>query len=111
MEQSGRGAGMSLLSSLLDHMPPVVINVESPEVDSRPRPRLVLPTRVERPAQCITGPHANAATATPEWRQARDQYLNHIMVCRSCYAPTARNCQDGAELRADYENTPMEAHF
>lgn len=93
---------MSLLSALLDHMPPAV--TDSPKVDSRPR--LALATRVERPAQFITGPHAN--TATPEWRQARDQYLNHIMVCRSCYAPTGRHCLAGADLRAAYDSTPME---
>ncbi|MBK5415605.1 hypothetical protein [Pseudomonas sp. TH31] len=100
---------MSLLSGLLDHMPPVVIGTESPKVDSQSRPRFVLATRVERPAQFITAPHANAATATPEWRQARDQYLSHIMVCSSCYAPTGRHCTAGAHLRASYDNTPLEA--
>ncbi|WP_149087666.1 hypothetical protein [Pseudomonas prosekii] len=101
---------MSLLSPLLDHMPPAVTGTDSPKVDSRPRPRLVLAARVERPAQFMTGPHANAATATREWRQARDQYLNHIMVCRSCYAPNGRHCTAGADLRASYDATPMEAH-
>ncbi|PMU11854.1 MULTISPECIES: hypothetical protein [unclassified Pseudomonas] len=101
---------MSLLSRLLDHMPPAIPGTDTPKVDGRARPRLVLATRVERPAQFITGPHANAATATPEWRQARDQYLNHIMVCRSCYAPTGRHCTAGAHLRASYDKTPMEAH-
>jgi hypothetical protein len=101
---------MSLLSGLLDHMQPAIPSTDSPKVDSRPRPRLVLATRVERPRQFITGPHASAATATPEWRQARDQYLNHIMVCRSCYAPTGRHCTAGSNLRAIYDNTPMEAH-
>lgn len=101
---------MSLLSGLLDHMPPAATGTDSPKVDSRPRPSLVPATRVERPAQFITGPHANAATATPEWRQARDQYLSHIMVCRSCYAPTGRHCIAGADLCATYEATPMEAH-
>ena len=103
---------MSLLSGLLDHMPPAIAGADSTNLRSRlePRPRLVLATRVERPAQFITGPHANAATAIPEWRQARDQYLNHIMICRSCYAPKGRHCTAGAHLRASYDNTPMEAH-
>jgi hypothetical protein len=111
-KQSARGGVMSLLSSLLDHMPPAIAGADSAKVWSRPqpRPRLVLANRIERPAQFVTGPHANAATATPEWRQARDQYLNHIMVCRSCYAPTGRHCSAGADLRASYDNTPMEAH-
>ena len=101
---------MSLLSPLLDHMPPAVTGTDSPKVDSRPRPRLVLANPVERTLQFITSPHASAATATLEWRHARDQYLNHIMVCRSCYAPTGRHCTAGAHLRASYDNTPMEAH-
>ena len=100
---------MSLLSRLLDHMPPAISGTDTPTANSRPRPRLVLATRVERPAQFITGPHANAATATPEWRQARDQYLNHIMVCSSCYAPTGRHCTVGSQLRASYDSKPMEA--
>ncbi|WP_339425176.1 hypothetical protein [Pseudomonas proteolytica] len=101
---------MSLLSGLLDHMPPAITGVDSPKVDNRPRPRLMLANPVERTPRFITSPHANAATATPEWRQARDQYLNHIMVCRSCYAPTGRYCKAGAHLRTSYDATPMEAH-
>lgn len=98
---------MSLLSGLLDHMPPTIAGADKPKPATRTpeRPRLVL---VERLAPANT--HTNAATATPEWRQARDQYLNHIMVCRSCYAPTGRHCAAGAHLRASYDATPMEAH-
>ena len=57
-----------------------------------------------RPAHTL--PHASAATATPKWRHARDNYINHLMTCRSCYAPTARYCRLGAELRATYDETP-----
>ena len=103
---------MSLLSGLLDHMPPAIAGADSTNLRSRlePRPRLMLASLVERAHQFSTSPHASAATATPEWRQARDQYLNHIMVCRSCYAPTGRHCAAGAQLRASYDATPMEAH-
>lgn len=101
---------MSLLSGLLDHMPPAIASTDTPKMDSRPRPCLVLASPVERTPRLITSPHANAASATPEWRQGRDQYLNHIMVCRSCYAPTGRHCMAGAHLRGNYDNTPMEAH-
>ncbi|MCU0089961.1 hypothetical protein N8H72_08325 [Pseudomonas koreensis] len=101
---------MSLLSALLDHLPPAATSTDSPKMDSRPCPRLVVANRIDRPAQLITSPHANAATATPEWRHARDLYLNHIMVCPACYAPTGRYCMAGSHLRDDYENTPMEAH-
>ncbi|MDO3688686.1 hypothetical protein FRT60_13595 [Pseudomonas haemolytica] len=103
---------MSLLSGLLDHMPPSTAGVASPVSGSRPelRPSQMLASSAERAQRLTTSAHASAATATPEWRQARDQYLNHIMVCRSCYAPTGRHCTAGASLRANYDNTPMEAH-
>ena len=103
---------MSLLSGLLDHMPPAIAGTDSTNLRRRPEPRplLALTTPVERAHQFSTSPHASAATAIPEWRQARDQYLNHIMVCRCCYAPTGRHCTAGAHLRASYDTTPMEAH-
>ncbi|WP_422776853.1 hypothetical protein ACOXXE_01660 [Pseudomonas mediterranea] len=102
---------MSLLSTLLDHMPPTIAGTNKPDLTSRvPEPKcLVLANRIERPALLYSSPHASAATATPEWHRARDQYLNHIMVCRSCYAPAGRHCTAGAHLRASYDNTPMEA--
>lgn len=97
---------MSLLSGLLDHMP-TIAGSYSPKVASRTdRPRLVL---VESPALLPASTYTNATNATPEWRHARDQYLNHVMTCRSCYAPTARYCLAGADLRAAYDSTPMEA--
>ncbi|MCD9117648.1 hypothetical protein [Pseudomonas bijieensis] len=102
---------MSLLSGLLDHMPPSITSAAT-EKPRRPppRPSLALVTQAEHRPQFVTSPHASAATATPEWRLARDAYLNHIMACRSCYAPTARYCGAGAELRAEYDRAPMEAH-
>ncbi len=94
---------MSLLSGLLDHMPPP----HAPEPPGRPAPALSLVRNIEyAPA---TSPNMSAASASPEWRHARDQYLNHIMVCRACYAPTSRYCLAGADLRASYERTPMES--
>lgn len=47
-----------------------------------------------------------AATATPEWREVRDQYHNHVFACPGCYPPTGRHCQTGADLRAIYNATP-----
>lgn len=102
---------MSLLSALLDHMPPTIVGNESPKMASRPtRLHLVLADRAQTPNLRMSPPHASAATATPQWRNARDHYLNHIMICRSCYAPTRRHCAAGADLRAAYVTTPMEAH-
>ncbi len=50
-----------------------------------------------------------AATATPEWIAARDQYVGHLMACRACYAPNGHYCAVGAELRQQYEQTPWSA--
>lgn len=99
---------MSLLSDLLNHMPPDVAGAGKPLMAKRvpDRPRLVL---VE-PARLPSGPYANAANATAEWRQARDRYISHVMTCRGCYAPAGRHCLIGTELRATYDKTPMEAH-
>lgn len=99
---------MSLLSDLLDHMPPTIAGADKPKPATRTpeHPRLVL---VERSAQLAASTYTNAANATPEWRHARDQYLNHVMACQSCYAPTARHCLAGADLRATYDRTPMES--
>lgn len=99
---------MSLLSELLNHMPANVAGAGTPPLAKHApgRPRLVL---VE-PVQLPSGPYANAANATPEWRQARDQYISHVMTCRCCYAPAGRHCLIGTELRGTYDNTPMEAY-
>lgn len=52
--------------------------------------------------------HLTAATASPAWRQARDQYHGHLFGCRACYAPTGRHCTTGSDLRQQYDSTPME---
>lgn len=49
-----------------------------------------------------------AATASPEWIAARDQYVNHLMGCKACYAPKSRYCSPGIELRQRYNATAME---
>ena len=99
---------MSLLSGLLDHMPPTIAGAAKPTMANRTadRPRLVL---VERLAQLPAGTYTNAAMATHEWRHARDHYLSHVMACPACYAPTGRHCIAGGDLRAAYDSTPMEA--
>ena len=102
---------MSLLSALLDHMQPTIASNDSPKIVSRPpRPHMVRADRAKSPSVHMSPPHASAATATPQWRDARDRYLNHIMVCRSCYAPTGRHCAAGADSRAACDTISMEAH-
>ncbi|WP_313210476.1 hypothetical protein [Stutzerimonas nitrititolerans] len=66
------------------------------------------PAPTKQPTAYPTRHILTAATASPEWRHARDQYINHLMTCRACYAPTSRYCQTGDELRAIYDSTPME---
>ena len=112
MAQFDGGDAMSLLSSLLDHMPPAIAGADKQAMASRApdRPRPVLVSRVERPVQLPAAMYTNAAMATPEWRHTRDQYINHLMACRSCCAPTGRHCAAGADLRATYDRTPMESH-
>ncbi|MVV47534.1 hypothetical protein EJA72_04605 [Pseudomonas sp. PB120] len=51
--------------------------------------------------------HNTAATASPEWRQARDLYIDHLMICRSCFALTGHYCSTGAALRAQYSATAV----
>ncbi|WP_282410549.1 hypothetical protein [Pseudomonas sp. PS02303] len=99
---------MSLLSDLLDHIPPTIAGADKPTMSNRApnRPRLVL---VERPAPTLAKTYTNAANATPEWRHARDQYISHLMACRACCAPTDRYCLAGADLRATYDRIPMES--
>lgn len=66
------------------------------------------PAPTKQPTAYPTRHILTAATASPEWRHARDQYINHLMTCRACHAPTGRYCQTGDELRAIYDSTPME---
>ena len=49
----------------------------------------------------------NCTQGSSEWLQARDQHINHIMACLSCYAPAGRHCATGANLRQKYDQTPM----
>lgn len=80
--------------------------------DAPPAPAAPASTPTPAPAAEATSERQHfirtAATATPEWRAARDQYLSHVITCCACHAPTSRYCPTGAELRATYDNTPME---
>jgi hypothetical protein len=62
------------------------------------------PEQENNRARCVL----TAVTATPEWCRAYNLYLNHLMLCRACHAPTNRYCVTGAELRQRYGQTPME---
>lgn len=70
------------------------------------------PTPAPAPQSALDGEQRGfiltAATATPEWRQRRDRYINHLMACRACYAPAGRYCANGVTLRDQYDNAPME---
>lgn len=101
---------MSLLSGLLDGLPrPVTASRPNPANSQADRPLLTL---IERGSRQITPArtYTHAAKATSEWRRARDRYISHVMACRNCSMPTGRHCPAGAELRANYDQTPMEIH-
>ncbi len=36
------------------------------------------------------------------WKPAHDALINHLMACSACYAPRARYCTEGADLRRAY---------
>ncbi len=90
-----------------DPQPPA----EAPPAPAAPAPLPTPAPAAERPPAAPGEPQRfarSAATASPAWRVARDQYLNHAMTCRACHPPTGRYCPAGAELRAVYNDTPME---
>jgi hypothetical protein len=74
---------------------PSVYASQSPTVDER---------RDGEPQHLIL----TAATASPEWAAARNQWHNHLAACKACYAPKSRYCLTGAELRQRYNSTAME---
>lgn len=95
----------------------VAAPVQAPEARQKPAAvvsatRQRVPTPAPAPAaEAASEPQRigwTAATASPAWLAARDAYLSHAMTCRACHAPISRHCPAGAELRATYENTPME---
>ncbi|MBV2133353.1 hypothetical protein KRX52_11165 [Pseudomonas sp. MAP12] len=51
-----------------------------------------------------------AATASPYWIAARDEYISHLMICHDCYAPRKHYCSLGNDLRQSYDHTPMEVN-
>ncbi len=115
---------MSLLSGLFTEREkapaPRFVVIENvarmPECEKRPTVAETPHTRPPAPIhipQSVNDPDQpqhyiqTAVTASPEWRQARDQYIHHLMECRACYAPASRYCIAGAELRQRYDHTPM----
>lgn len=75
----------------------------------KPEPQQVNTVNTPTREQTSKQPHIlTAATASPEWLLARDQYMGHLMTCPACYAPTGRYCATGADLRQQYQFTPME---
>jgi hypothetical protein len=70
----------------MDHLP--AVDTPEAELIADDHPRHIIHT---------------AATASPEWIAARDDYHNHIFGCRDCYAPLSRYCATGADLRQRYD--------
>jgi len=36
------------------------------------------------------------------WKPDHDELINHLMACSACYAPRARYCTEGADIRRAY---------
>lgn len=53
-------------------------------------------------AEVDRGTIRTAATAGPEWLEARNQLHGHIFNCQDCHPPTGRYCATGTDLRARY---------
>lgn len=92
---------MSLLAQLIERLPTTA--VEKPSATAQLAPLVT----VAPIAAAVNRPYANAANATDQWRHARDQFINHVMTCRGCYAPGGRYCASGTALRAAYDSSPM----
>jgi hypothetical protein len=86
-------------------------------LSSQPRPAPptlpIQPTANDKPIPSVQPDRGSArhfvtaATASHEWRQPREQYINHLMACRACYAPSGRHCTAGSALSQQYSSTPM----
>lgn len=85
-------------------VPPVPSRNHRPQGENQPEQLTPAVEAASEPPRIVR----TAATASPVWLAARDQYLDHVMTCRACHAPTSRHCPTGAELRATYDTTPME---
>lgn len=82
---------------------------EPPQAPAAPAPIPTQAPAAESAPEAASEPQnfiRTAATATAEWREARDQYHGHIFACPGCHPPTGRYCQTGAALRATYNATP-----
>jgi len=75
------------------------------------RPRRVEQQVDARASEEVEPQHTvfTAATASQAWREGAAAYINHLMSCTACHAPTSRYCAAGVDLRQLYNDTPMEA--
>ena len=99
----------ALLAELSITSAPIQHAASSTRETGKPEPSQV--NTVNTPTREPPGKQAyilTAATASPEWLLARDQYMGHLMTCATCYAPMGRYCATGADLRQQYQFTPME---
>lgn len=89
---------------------PLAAAQPSPITSNSPSQNILQQTGLQEPHKQEASTSAKAltaATATAEWLYARDRYIGHTMACQACYAPTERYCATGAELRQQYNGTPM----
>lgn len=84
-----RAALLAELSSTSETDKPEPPHTDTPEQDQTDSPPRIL----------------TAATASPDWLRARDQYIDHLMGCLACHAPTGRYCPASISIRQTYALT------
>jgi len=100
-------ATMGMIGTLVPAQPSSVDNCRNIESEqSRARS-----TSTQAPARTTNAnPYRHvptAAIASPEWLQARNQYIDHLMGCKACHAPTGRYCNIGGHMLQQYNQTPL----
>ena len=59
--------------------------------DEGPEQQPAVPVTVEKPSTCNAWPERK--------QQARDQFINHVLICDYCYGPRDRYCEIGSSWR------------
>lgn len=56
------------------------------------------------PTEATTAPESRSGQVerVQAWEPSRDNMINHLMLCKRCYAPRKRYCPEGQQLRENY---------
>jgi hypothetical protein len=98
------GADPAEVAALIRSNPAWINRARPSDHMTQPLQLVTTPQRGSEPQHLVH----TAATASPEWIAARDQYVSHLTACKACYAPKNRYCVTGSELRQRYDAAAME---